>query len=237
MAMCGLMLAGFFAGALWIGIPVGAGGQEEPAQRPSAGDANGDSVVDMSDAVYLLTYLFQGGEPPVACAEDAELVDRVAELSVQVADLEGRLAVAENRLLRECEQSLDRIIENEDGTFTDTCTGLMWAVGSLDGVMWEDAVEIAAASDAAGHTDWRLPTAWEVEDLWPLRGAIPGLHISVRALFPTSRFWTSTAMSAEHRFAARLGIAVDHAFYVERGHLGLENIANDSIPVMLVRTP
>ena len=80
MAMCGLMLAGFFAGALWIGIPVGAGGQGDPAQRPSSGDTDADGLVDVSDAVYLLTYLFQGGEPPAACAQDVELVERVENI-------------------------------------------------------------------------------------------------------------------------------------------------------------
>ncbi|NIM99333.1 MAG: hypothetical protein GTO24_15035 [candidate division Zixibacteria bacterium] len=29
------------------------------------GDANGDEVIDGSDVVYLINYLFRGGDPPV----------------------------------------------------------------------------------------------------------------------------------------------------------------------------
>jgi hypothetical protein len=38
---------------------------EARSQTPSGnGDTNGDGRVDLTDAVYLLTYLFQGGPPP-----------------------------------------------------------------------------------------------------------------------------------------------------------------------------
>jgi len=41
-------------------LPVGASG--------SLGDMNGDGKVNLADCVYLLSYLFGGGTPPVPCA-------------------------------------------------------------------------------------------------------------------------------------------------------------------------
>jgi len=35
------------------------------------GDANGDNSLDLSDAIYLLSHLFQGGNPPVPCPSAA----------------------------------------------------------------------------------------------------------------------------------------------------------------------
>jgi len=36
------------------------------------GDANGDDIVDVSDAVYIINYIFADGLPPVsACGGDA----------------------------------------------------------------------------------------------------------------------------------------------------------------------
>ena len=32
---------------------------------PACGDANGDSQVDIGDAIYVLSYLFSGGPEPV----------------------------------------------------------------------------------------------------------------------------------------------------------------------------
>ncbi len=62
-----------------IGIPlrVRAGGAATPSGN---GDVNGDGMIDVSDAVYTLLYLFKGGQPPVACADTPELVGRVAAL-------------------------------------------------------------------------------------------------------------------------------------------------------------
>ena len=44
-----------------------AWGQQQPAEQPAAlgcGDVNGDRNVDLSDVVYLLQYLFEGGPAP-----------------------------------------------------------------------------------------------------------------------------------------------------------------------------
>lgn len=59
------------------------------------GDVNGDNGLDLSDAIYLLAYLFQGGDAPEPCpagggdctAVEAELATCQAELATSQAEL------------------------------------------------------------------------------------------------------------------------------------------------------
>ncbi|MEM7262118.1 MAG: histidine phosphatase family protein [Planctomycetota bacterium] len=53
----------------WNGtLPVWAGGDDPASCR--TGDTNGDSRLDVSDAVYLLVHLFAAGPPPRSCDTD-----------------------------------------------------------------------------------------------------------------------------------------------------------------------
>jgi len=65
--------------------------------------------------------------------------------------------------------------DNGDGTVTDRATGLVWAKvdsghlkagakrdGKLD---WKDALEWAEGLEYAGHSDWRLPNAKELQSI------------------------------------------------------------------------
>src|SRR5688572_5002861 len=74
------------------------------------GDVNGDAEIDISDAVYLLRYLFQEGAPPAACADSPDLTARVAALEEALAALK-----------RPCDERPDRLLDNGNGTVTDTC--------------------------------------------------------------------------------------------------------------------
>lgn len=47
---------------------------------PAPGDANGDGVIDISDVVYLLNYLFKGGEPPSPLAVGDVNCDMIVDL-------------------------------------------------------------------------------------------------------------------------------------------------------------
>ena len=71
--------------------------------------------------------------------------------------------------------------DNQDGTVSDTATGLMWAQADSgadafeqalsecindDGSMnWEEALAFAENADYAGYDDWRLPNAKELQSL------------------------------------------------------------------------
>lgn len=60
--VAGLLLACGLGG---IGIPVAAQGGGAGAEGISNGDVNGDGQLGLSDAIYLLQHLFQGGPEPV----------------------------------------------------------------------------------------------------------------------------------------------------------------------------
>jgi hypothetical protein len=56
--------------------------------------------------------------------------------------------------------------DNGDGTITDRATGLMWQkADSGKGMKWEQALAYAANLKLAGHSDWRLPNAQELQSI------------------------------------------------------------------------
>jgi hypothetical protein len=62
------------------------------------GDVNGDGRRDISDAVHLLDWLFQGGPDPVACADSPELTGRVSSIEAMLAEHENRLIELSSRV-------------------------------------------------------------------------------------------------------------------------------------------
>jgi hypothetical protein len=66
-------------------------------------------------------------------------------------------------------------VDNGDGTVSDLATGLMWTKGDSgtfkagdmkDGTMnWEDALAWSENLELAGHDDWRLPSAKELQSI------------------------------------------------------------------------
>jgi len=64
------------------------------------------------------------------------------------------------------EYGQNRFVDNGDGTISDLATGLMWTKDdSQEGLNWEDALTYAEDLTAAGHDDWRLPNAKELQSL------------------------------------------------------------------------
>jgi len=62
---------GWFVGQAFEEVPAHAAGGPEQGQGSVTvsgnGDVNGDNGLDLSDAIYLLTHLFQGGPAPLPC--------------------------------------------------------------------------------------------------------------------------------------------------------------------------
>ena len=101
-----LILAGLLVNAVLLGIrcwqefgSVAIAGNEAPLTTRVNGDVNGDQILDMSDPVYLLVHLFNGGPDPVALADSPELLERVARLEDGLEDgfaaLTARIDVVE----------------------------------------------------------------------------------------------------------------------------------------------
>jgi hypothetical protein len=61
---------------------------------------------------------------------------------------------------------LNDFVDNGDGTITDLATGLMWMQeDSGTGYDWEGALAYAEGLTFAGHDDWRLPNAKELQSI------------------------------------------------------------------------
>ncbi len=60
----------------------------------------------------------------------------------------------------------NRFTDNRDGTVTDLATGLMWQKkDSGFGMNWENALKYGSTLVLAGHDDWRLPNAKELQSI------------------------------------------------------------------------
>ncbi|MBF0184037.1 MAG: DUF1566 domain-containing protein [Magnetococcales bacterium] len=68
------------------------------------------------------------------------------------------------RFVRGTPYGINQFHDNGDGTITDQSTGLMWSKNdSGKGMNWAQALEYATSSQLAGHRDWRLPSAKELQ--------------------------------------------------------------------------
>lgn len=122
-------------------------------------------------------------------------------------------------------------VNNGDGTVTDTVSGLTWMQGDSGvGMDWEQALAYCEAAVIAGHDDWRLPNAKELQALVDYsRSPDTTNSPAIDPVFSTTQitnevgqadfpyFWTSTT----HLDGANLG---DFAVYVSFGRaLGYMN--------------
>lgn len=92
--------------------------------------------------------------------------------------------------------------DNGDGTVTDRATGLMWTKGdSAKGMTWKDALAYASSLRLAGHSDWRLPNAKELQSIVDYSRAPsatdpakrgPAIDPIFACTAPDSWCWTST---------------------------------------------
>ncbi|MDF7824957.1 DUF1566 domain-containing protein [Pontiellaceae bacterium B12227] len=61
---------------------------------------------------------------------------------------------------------VNKFKNNGDGTITDEATGLTWMkADSGKGLDWPSALEYAEGMEFAGHSDWRLPNAKELQSI------------------------------------------------------------------------
>ncbi len=90
------------------------------------------------------------------------------------------------------------LVDNGDGTINDRATGLVWSKAESSKTLnWQQALAHCQALTTAGHTDWRLPDAKELQSIVDYRRA-PAVT-GTAAIDPVfkitnkeSFFWTST---------------------------------------------
>jgi len=214
----GLFLNAAFLGMwLWKQTPAadaevdeGAGGGAAPLGN---GDVNGDGAIDVSDATFLLGWLFRGGPAPVPCPGGSGLPDTGQTTCYA---LDGRLMSCTNFVstscphfgqdgpqVTGCPSESSRFTVNADDTVTDNCTGLQWQrfTTDVDGDFettandlfdWCGAIKHCQELSFAGHEDWRLPNARELESIVDYGERNPAVHPVFRAY--NSWYWTSTTL-------------------------------------------
>ena len=82
--------------------------------------------------------------------------------------------------------------DNGDGTVVDKRTGLQWQqVGPDKPAIWTDAAEYAKNLTLAGHSDWRLPSQAELNDLWKIALRKKGVRSRLFSRVKAELYWTS----------------------------------------------
>ncbi len=92
---------------------------------------------------------------------------------------------------------------NNDGTITDTDTGLMWTQAPSSALSWTAALTYAEGLSLAGFTDWRLPNVKELQSLEDIPRATASAATTApcmnRILFPAvtaAGHWSSTSVKS-----------------------------------------
>ncbi len=126
-------------------------------------------------------------------------------------------------------------VDNNDGTISDRATGLMWQKAD-DGTArdWESSLAYAENLVLAGHSDWRLPDAKELQSIVDYTRAPDVTHsAAIHPLFQTTSiadpdgvagqypfFWTGTThLDGPNPYASAVYIAFGKALGKMRGLL------------------
>ncbi len=86
--------------------------------------------------------------------------------------------------------------DNNDGTVTDSNTGLMWQQATSDSQMtWEQAISWCENLELAGYSDWRLPNIKELASIVDYSTYRPAINETYFPGTMSSSYWSSTTWS------------------------------------------
>ncbi|MCI5218762.1 MAG: DUF1566 domain-containing protein [Candidatus Electrothrix sp. LOE2] len=111
-----------------------------------------------------------------------------------------------------------QLTDNNDGTVTDTKTGLMWkqcsegqtfSIGSCNGsastFTWQAALQqpgtVNDAGGFAGHTDWRLPNIKELRSIVEEQCSSPAINATRFPNTPSSYVWSGSPYAGNSVYA------------------------------------
>jgi len=230
------MVGSFVAGRLSNQISVNAQGRRsEKESAPLCQDVNGDGQVNLTDPVTLLNWLFLGGPEPICPFANGQPLGLPDTGQTVCCDAQGSEIPCDSTTCPRQDgfyqtgcSSIGRFVENQDGTVTDTCTGLMWqretADTNRDGMIndgdqlnWCDALAYCADLSLADYGDWRLPNIRELQSIADYGRLDPAVDpIFGRVSSVVSWYWSSTSYS--HSFASAWGVNFDDGsvLYVDK---------------------
>ena len=129
----------------------------------SYGDtARGERVIDsqwVTSSIYTDTVM--GGEE---CFFGVNFADgRIKCYPTMERDVGGYFAIY---VRGNADYGENDFSDNGDGTISDEATGLMWMQDDSDGTLdWEEALSYCETLELAGHDDWKLPNAKQLQSL------------------------------------------------------------------------
>jgi hypothetical protein len=92
------------------------------------------------------------------------------------------------------EQTSHPLVDDQDGTVTDTATGLMWQKETAPGAFsWNEALAYCENLTLAGHEDWRLPTIKELRSLVRYDTFDPSIDSEFFTDTVSSYYWSATS--------------------------------------------
>jgi hypothetical protein len=182
---------------------------------PPCQDINADGESNLTDAVYLLSWLFRGGPEPGCPASNGQTAGLLATGQSKCYRFVSGTVWEEVPCAEEACRGQDalyatgcpaerRFVDHGDGTVTDTCTGLMWqkkiADTSGDGqstdqdlVAWCRALEYCENLSFAGHDDWRLPNVRELLSIADYGRSNPAIDRVFGQVLPPFGYWSSSS--------------------------------------------
>ena len=122
---------------------------------------------------------------------------------------------------------LDHLAINDDGTVTDTDTGMMWQQATSATMNWQSALSYCEDLDLGGYTDWRLPNIKELASLADLNRYSPAIDTDYFPDTVSPYYWSSTTRADSPGDAWRVRI--------DYGYDGSNNNKSDGYDVRAVR--
>jgi len=103
---------------------------------------------------------------------------------------------------------------HNDGTVTDSWTGLMWqrcslgqtwdgstCTGSASTYTWQEALQQGNSNSFAGYSDWRLPNRKELRSIVAYDRYNPAINTTVFPNTPSSSYWSSSPYAGSSYYA------------------------------------
>ena len=199
--------------AIWHEVcAVAQGVGEGVAPHLRCYDANGDGSLDVGDPVALLNWLFLGRGTIEVCPNGNGVLGLPATGQMTCYDAVGADPPTPDRMI-DCTSNTcpgqdgfyqtgcssgDRFVDNENGTVTDTCTGLMWQkyAGNIERRFeWCGALAYCEDLELAGHDDWRLPNVRELQSIVDYGRSAPAINPVFRAF--ADGYWSSTSVPSD----------------------------------------
>ena len=89
-------------------------------------------------------------------------------------------------------QTSGYFIINNDGTVTDTYTGLMWQQATGGEMTWENAISHCEDLSLAGYSDWRLPNREELRSVVDYERYDPTIDTEIFSDTFSSNYWSAS---------------------------------------------